>query len=137
MRLPLARISLLAALVVVPTPLAAQPGDVYAGKTLRVVVGLEAGGTVDTLARTFSVHLRKHIPGNPAIIVQNMPGAGANSRPHWRKTNSQRKRCSAKWWLPTMPARPHPSPSSAVPSDSSHHMCEQPPNNQYRHRHSQ
>jgi hypothetical protein len=59
----------------------AQPGDFqsrafYAGKTLRIIVGLEAGGTVDTLARAFSVYLRKHIPGNPNIVIQNMPGAG-------------------------------------------------------------
>jgi len=54
----------------------AQSGDFYAGKTLRIIVGLEAGGTVDTLARAFSVHLRRHIPGNPNIIIQNMPGAG-------------------------------------------------------------
>src|SRR5215475_601301 len=55
---------------------AAQSADVYAGKRLTVIVGLEAGGTVDTLARAFAVHLRKHIPGNPTIVVQNMPGAG-------------------------------------------------------------
>jgi hypothetical protein len=54
----------------------AQTGDFYAGKTLRIIVGLEAGGTVDTLARAFSIYLRKHVPGNPNIIIQNMPGAG-------------------------------------------------------------
>lgn len=58
---------------------AAEPADYYAGKTLRVIVGLEAGGTVDTFARTFSGYLRKHIPGNPTIIVQNMPGAGGKT----------------------------------------------------------
>jgi len=57
----------------------AQPADYYAGKTLRVIVGLEPGGTVDTFARTFSGYLRKHIPGNPTIIVQNMPGAGGKT----------------------------------------------------------
>ena len=60
-------------------PATAQPGDYYAGKTLRVIVGLEAGGTVDTFARTFAGYLRKHIPGNPTIIVQNMPGAGGKT----------------------------------------------------------
>src|SRR5262249_1643598 len=48
----------------------------YAGKAIRVIVGLEAGGTVDTFVRAFSMYLRKHIPGNPTIIVQNMPGGG-------------------------------------------------------------
>jgi tripartite-type tricarboxylate transporter receptor subunit TctC len=56
-----------------PTAAAAQ--DFYAGKTVRILIGLAAGGTVDTLVRSFSIHLRKHIPGNPAIVVQNMPGA--------------------------------------------------------------
>jgi hypothetical protein len=58
---------------------AAEPADVYAGARLTIIVGLEAGGTVDTLARTFAMHLRKHIPGNPTIVVQNMPGAGGAS----------------------------------------------------------
>src|SRR5512134_2035826 len=58
---------------------AAEPADYYAGKTLRVIVGLAAGGTVDTFARTFSGYLRKHIPGNPTIIIQNMPGAGGKT----------------------------------------------------------
>ena len=57
----------------------AQGGDFYAGKRLTVIVGLEAGGTVDTLARAFSGVLKKHIPGNPTIVVQNMPGGGGSS----------------------------------------------------------
>jgi hypothetical protein len=64
------------------TAAASQPADYYAGKRLTVIVGLEAGGTIDTLARAFSVHLRKHIPGQPTIVVQNMPGAGG-----WNATN--------------------------------------------------
>ena len=56
-------------------PPAAQADDFYAGKTLRILVGVEAGGTVDTLTRLFAGHLRKHIPGNPAIVIQNMPSA--------------------------------------------------------------
>ena len=54
---------------------AAQPGEFYAGKTLRLLVGVEAGGTVDTMARLFAGYLRKHIPGNPAVVIQNMPSA--------------------------------------------------------------
>jgi hypothetical protein len=52
-------------------------GEFYAGKRLTVVVGVDAGGTIDTLARTFAAQLRKHIPGNPTIVIQNMPGAGS------------------------------------------------------------
>jgi len=56
----------------------AQPAsaqDFYAGKTLRIIVGVDAGGTVDTMARLFLPHLRRHIPGNPSLVVQNMPSA--------------------------------------------------------------
>ena len=61
------------AAVALTEPVAAQ--DFYAGKTLRIIVGVEAGGTVDTLVRTMLGHLRRHIPGNPTIVVQNMPSA--------------------------------------------------------------
>ena len=57
----------------------AQSSSVYAGKTLRIIVGLEAGGTADVFARGFAAHLKKHIPGNPTIVVQNMPSAGGSS----------------------------------------------------------
>jgi tripartite-type tricarboxylate transporter receptor subunit TctC len=67
--------------LVVLSPLAAsaQASDFYAGKQLTILVGLAAGGTVDTLARVFAVQLRKHIPGHPTIVVQNMPGAGGSA----------------------------------------------------------
>ena len=54
----------------------AQQTDFYAGKTLTIIVGLASGGTVDTFVRSFTGYLKKHIPGNPNIVVQNMPGAG-------------------------------------------------------------
>ncbi len=79
MKRTLAAIAGAIALVAIDQPAAAQTADFFAGKTLRVIVGLEAGGTVDTFARTFSGYLRKHIPGNPTIIVQNMPGAGGKT----------------------------------------------------------
>ena len=49
----------------------------YQGKTIRIVVGLAAGGGYDLYARTLARHLGKHIPGNPAIVVENMTGAGS------------------------------------------------------------
>ena len=48
----------------------------YAGKTIRIIAGFAPGGTIDIRARLFARHLPKWIPGNPAIIVQNMTGAG-------------------------------------------------------------
>jgi hypothetical protein len=72
--------SLVAVLAVLSAPAAAaaQAGGFYAGKTLKVIIGLEAGGTADTFLRGFSVYLKKHIAGSPTVIVQNMPGAGGS-----------------------------------------------------------
>ena len=56
---------------------AATPDRFFEGKTIRVVVGLEAGGGFDTTARLLARHMGKHIPGNPTLVVENMPGAGS------------------------------------------------------------
>jgi len=49
--------------------------DFYRGRTVRIVVGYSAGGGFDTYSRAIARHLAKHIPGKPAVIVENMPGA--------------------------------------------------------------
>jgi tripartite-type tricarboxylate transporter receptor subunit TctC len=46
------------------------------GKTIRIVVGSDSGGLYDLWARLFAKHMPRHMPGNPNMIVQNMPGAG-------------------------------------------------------------
>ncbi len=51
--------------------------EFYKGKTIRIVVGLSAGGGYDRSARLISRYWGKYIPGNPEIIVQNMPWAGS------------------------------------------------------------
>lgn len=48
----------------------------YEGKTMRIIVGAAPGGGFDTYSRTLARHMGKYIPGNPTIIVDNMPGAG-------------------------------------------------------------
>jgi tripartite-type tricarboxylate transporter receptor subunit TctC len=58
-------------------PAQAQEGPFFKDKTVRVIVGSAPGGGYDAYARLVSDHMRKHIPGNPAIVVQNMPGAGS------------------------------------------------------------
>ncbi|MBA3746982.1 MAG: hypothetical protein H0W96_05745 [Solirubrobacterales bacterium] len=55
----------------------ATPDRFFEGKTIRVVVGLEAGGGFDTTARLLARHMGKYIPGNPTLVVENMPGAGS------------------------------------------------------------
>jgi tripartite-type tricarboxylate transporter receptor subunit TctC len=49
----------------------------YQGKTVRIFVGYLSGDSHDLLARAYARNLGKYLPGNPEIIVQNMPGAGS------------------------------------------------------------
>ena len=56
---------------------AASAEDFYRGKVIRIVVGFSAGGGFDTFARTLARYMGKYVPGNPSIIVENMPGAGS------------------------------------------------------------
>ena len=55
----------------------------YAGKQITVTVGQPPGGGADTYARLVQRHLSRHIAGRPAIIVQNMPGAGSLKSITW------------------------------------------------------
>jgi tripartite-type tricarboxylate transporter receptor subunit TctC len=57
-------------------PLSAQE-PFYKGNTLRIIVGSTPGGGLDAYSRVIARHMGKHIPGNPTIIVENMPGAGS------------------------------------------------------------
>jgi tripartite-type tricarboxylate transporter receptor subunit TctC len=50
----------------------------YKGKSLRLLVNFPAGGATDVVARLVARYLPKHVPGNPAVVVQNMPGGGGN-----------------------------------------------------------
>jgi len=49
----------------------------YKSKSVRIIVGGSAGGGYDTYTRTIARHLGKHVPGNPAFVVENMTGAGS------------------------------------------------------------
>ena len=51
--------------------------DFYRGKTVNILVGFSAGGGYDLYARLLGRHIGRHIPGKPAVTVQNMPGAGS------------------------------------------------------------
>ena len=53
----------------------AQVADFYRGKTLNIIVGYGPGGGYDLYARLLARFIGNHIPGNPAVVVQNMPGA--------------------------------------------------------------
>ncbi|MDB5570937.1 MAG: hypothetical protein JWN93_2120 [Hyphomicrobiales bacterium] len=55
--------------------LAQAPDAFFRGKTARIVIGFETAGTYGQYAMLASRHLRKHMAGNPTVIVQSMPGA--------------------------------------------------------------
>jgi len=49
----------------------------YRGKTIQLIVGSAAGAGYDAYGRTLARFMGKHIPGNPTIVVQNMPAASS------------------------------------------------------------
>ena len=49
----------------------------FEGRTIRIIVGFTAGGGFDAYSRTLARHWGKYIPGNPTVLVENMPGAGS------------------------------------------------------------
>ena len=59
------------------TAWAESPEEFYKGRTVTLLVGYSAGGGFDLYARGFARFYRNHLPGNPNVVVQNMPGAGS------------------------------------------------------------
>jgi tripartite-type tricarboxylate transporter receptor subunit TctC len=55
----------------------------FKGKTIRIIAGFPSGGGVDTEGRMLARFLPAHIPGNPTVLVQNMPGAGGTVASNW------------------------------------------------------
>src|SRR5215467_4647241 len=70
--LPHAGLLAVALLATTPAPAA----DFYAGKSIDLIVSNAPGGGFDIYARSIARHMQRHIPGNPVIVVKNMPGAG-------------------------------------------------------------
>src|SRR4029077_3674560 len=69
-------ICLFAILILTTAPRVWAQGDFYKGKTITVYVGTPPGALYDQWSRLLAQYMGKHIPGNPTMIVQNMPGAG-------------------------------------------------------------
>jgi len=71
-------LSLWVALAATGLPVRADPvADFYKGKVVSLVIGYGSGGGYDVYGRLVATHLGKYIPGNPTVVVQNMPGAGS------------------------------------------------------------
>ena len=58
------------------SPTGAEQDSFYHGKTIRVIVGFTSGGFYDRWSRLLARYVPKYLPGNPEMVVQNMPGAG-------------------------------------------------------------
>jgi tripartite-type tricarboxylate transporter receptor subunit TctC len=73
-----------ACLALVAMPAQAQSvEEFYKGKAITLAIGFDAGGGYDIYGRLLSRHMSRHIPGNPTIVVQNMPGAGSQRAAQW------------------------------------------------------
>jgi tripartite-type tricarboxylate transporter receptor subunit TctC len=70
-------LSLATAVTMSPAVRADAVADFYRGRTVYMVIGYGAGGGYDLYGRIAAEFLGKHIPGNPTVVPQNMPGAGS------------------------------------------------------------
>ena len=66
----------------------AQTAAPYAGKQIRMVIASGAGGGYDTYARVLTQRLAAHIPGNPTLVNENMPGAAGLNATNWTATQA-------------------------------------------------
>jgi tripartite-type tricarboxylate transporter receptor subunit TctC len=62
---------------------AQTPAEFYKGKNVEIQVNVSVGGGYDLYARMLARHMSRHIPGNPTVIVQNMPGGGGMRLANW------------------------------------------------------
>tara|TARA_R110000787_G_scaffold286352_1_gene404334 strand:+ start:679 stop:1722 length:1044 start_codon:yes stop_codon:yes gene_type:complete len=60
--------------------------EIYKGKTVKILFGFSVGGTYGQYSLMMSEYLGKHIPGNPNIIIQSMPGAGGLKASNYAST---------------------------------------------------
>jgi len=79
----MARLLCLAAAFVLLGVTASAAKDFYEGKTIRILVPYPPGGGYDIHSRLVARHLGQHLPGNPRVIVQNMPGGGGLIAPNY------------------------------------------------------
>jgi tripartite-type tricarboxylate transporter receptor subunit TctC len=73
-----------------PQRAVAAPDDFFKGRTITLVVGYSAGGGYDQYARALARHLGGAIPGNPAVLVQNLPGAASLTAVRYLDANAPR-----------------------------------------------
>ena len=68
--------AVLAAALALPAGEVSAQADFFVGKQMSLLIGTTAGGGYDAYGRLLARHISRHIPGNPAVVAKNMPGAG-------------------------------------------------------------
>ena len=71
------RLLLAGAIMAALAPVSAGAQESFEGKSVQFIIGFGAGGGYDTYSRVFARHVGRHLPGNPALVPRNMPGAGS------------------------------------------------------------
>jgi tripartite-type tricarboxylate transporter receptor subunit TctC len=84
-------LAIAASAAIFTTGAAAAQGVSYEGKTLRMIIPSGAGGGYDAYARAIAAHIADHLPGKPAIVNQNMPGASGMIAVNWSATDNAPK----------------------------------------------
>src|SRR5437588_2287292 len=77
LRVPNALAATVVALMLATTGNAQSVEQFFARKTITISIGYTAGGSYDLYGRLVARHLGKHIPGQPTVVAQNMPGTGS------------------------------------------------------------
>jgi tripartite-type tricarboxylate transporter receptor subunit TctC len=75
----------------------------YRGKMITVIVGYPPAGANDVYARLVSTHIGKHIPGNPTVIIKNMPGAGSMIAANYLFSSAPKDGTFLGLLVPTLP----------------------------------
>jgi tripartite-type tricarboxylate transporter receptor subunit TctC len=95
--------SSLTMLFALPNATTAAADTFYQGKTITLLVGYPPAGAPDTFMRLVSRHFAQHVPGNPAIVVQNMGGAGSLKAANYMAQSAPRDGTVLALLAPTLP----------------------------------
>ncbi len=69
---------------------AQDSGTFYKGKTVFIYIGFAPGGSYDYFGRVLARHLGQHLPGNPTVVAESMPGAGSFTAANFLYTRAPR-----------------------------------------------
>jgi tripartite-type tricarboxylate transporter receptor subunit TctC len=87
-------------LALAPCARAQSVADFYRGKQISWILSADAGGGYSSYALAFAPYLTAHLPGNPKVIVQNMPGAGGIRAMLYLHSRAPRDGTTLLWSIP-------------------------------------